>query len=222
MKTLAVTAFLFLFALGFAQDKPQEIAKNELPKKPVASFCGANGGTEMERPNVGYRYKGKAYYFCDRPALDAFLKDPEGFLPLPVPRRAPDFAVKTLAGESVSLTSFKGKAVLLDFWATWCAPCLATMPELQKLHERYAGKGLVVLGVSIDEKGAKAVKPFMEKRKLSYAIALDSSDKPAWKSYRVKGIPMLFLIDREGVIVKQWTGKPERKEVEEAVQSALK
>ena len=222
MKLALIPLLALVLGFGGLQDKPVEIHKNELPKTPVAAFCGPNGATEMEPPNVGYRYKGKAYYFCDKPAIDAFLKDPEGFLPLPIPRPAPEFAIKNLSGEKVSLDNYKGKVVLLDFWATWCKPCVTSMPELQKLHAKYADKGLIVLGVSIDEKGAKVVKPFIEKRKFSYPIALDSSDKPAWKSYRVKGVPALFLIDKEGDIIRQWTGKPDKKEVEEAVQSALK
>ena len=83
-------------------------------------------------------------------------------------------------------------------------------------------KGLAILGVSIDEKGAKVVKPFIAKRKFAYPIAIDGGESPAWQAYRVKGIPALFLIDQKGQIVKQWLGKPDKKKVEEAVSELLK
>lgn len=221
MNTLITSLAAVVIALGWPQDNPTEIAKSELPKNAVVTFCGTDGATEVERPNFGFRYKGKAYYFCDKAAVEAFKKDPEGFLPLPVPRPAPKFTVKTLTGEEVTLESYKGKVVLVDFWATWCKPCIETMPEVQKLHEKYGRKGLAVAGISIDQDGEKKVKPFIEKRKFAYPILLDGGKSPAWQAFRVKGVPALFLIDRQGRIVKEWRGKPDKKEVDEAVAGLL-
>jgi peroxiredoxin len=172
-----------------------------------------------EKPVAGVRYKGKSFYFCSVKEVATFKKDPESFLPPVLPRPSPAFSLKNLAGETVKLSDLKGKIVLVDYWATWCAPCVATMPEMQKLHEKYAAKGLTVLGVSIDEEGEKKVKPFIAKRKFSYPILLD--DQNIWKGYNIKAIPALFLVDRDGQIVKQWTGKPDKKEVEEAVTGLL-
>jgi peroxiredoxin/YHS domain-containing protein len=204
-----------------AQESPADIAKGELPKSAPCAVCAAMGNAHGdEKPAAGVRYKGKSYYFCNAREVAEFKKDPDGYLPPVLPRPAPSFDVKSLVGESVGLASLRGKVVLVDFWATWCAPCVATMPEMQKLHEKYAGKGLSVLGVSIDEEGAKKVKPFIEKRKFTYPILLD--DHSTWKAFGVKAIPALFLIDREGRIVKQWIGKPDKKAVESAVTDLLR
>ncbi len=136
---------------------------------------------------------------------------------LRLPRPAPNFIVKNLAGESVALEKFRGQVVLLDFWATWCKPCVKSMPSLQQLHERYAGKGLAVLGVSTEVEGEKKVPPFIAKHKISYPIFLDSADEPAWEKYKVKVMPMLFLINRKGQIVQQWTGEVAQQEVERTI-----
>lgn len=205
-----------------AQNTPTDIPKKELPKKAICAVCAAKGGgEEEEKPASGVRYRGAAYYFCKSSELIEFKKEPDSWVPLPIPRSAPDFKLITLSDKEVSKDSFKGKILLLDFWATWCKPCVAAMPDLQKLYEKHAGEGLEILGVSIDDKTAKAVKPFIAKRKFSYPIAIDGGESPAWQAYRVKGIPALFLIDQKGKIVKQWLGKPDKKEVEVAVKALL-
>jgi peroxiredoxin len=122
----------------------------------------------------------------------------------------------------VSLENLRGKVVLLDFWATWCKPCARSMPELQKLHEQYAGQGLAVLGISIDEEAEKKVPAFLAKRELTYAMALDTAENPAWEAYKVKVIPAMFLIDRDGRIVQQWVGETKVEEVSQAVLALLK
>ena len=100
--------------------------------------------------------------------------------------------------------------MLLDFWATWCAPCVKSMPELQSVHAKYAARGFAVVGVSIDE-GAPAaakVKKFITARRVTYPIAIDSAKSPAWEAFAVKAVPAAYLLDREGRIVAQWTGAP--------------
>ena len=226
MKFLRACLFLAglcLLAFGAkAQDKPVELTKKELPKRALCVICSARGSSEgEEKPVSGVRFKGVSYFFCSGKEADEFKKDPESWVPLPLPRPAPKFNLKTLAGSEVSLESLKGKVLLVDFWATWCKPCIEGMPELQKLHDLYSEKGLTVLGVSIDEKGEKAVKPFISKKKFSYPIAIDTVEKPMWQAFRVKGIPALFLIDGEGRIVRQWLGKPDKKEVAKAVLQLL-
>jgi peroxiredoxin/YHS domain-containing protein len=222
MRTVICALALWLGqAACIAQDSPVDIAKGELPKSAPCAVCAALGNAHgEEKPAAGVRYKGKSFYFCNAKEVAEFKKDPDGYLPPVLPRPGPAFALKNLAGESVDLANLKGKVVLVDFWATWCAPCVATMPEMQKLHERYAAKGLTVLGVSIDEDGEKKVRPFIDKRKFSYSILLD--DRGTWKTFGVKAIPALFLIDQEGRIVKQWIGKPDKKTVESAVTDLLR
>jgi peroxiredoxin/YHS domain-containing protein len=213
---------LLLSAAAFAwQDTPEDIPKAELPKAAVCAVCSATGSTHgEERPAAGVRYKGKSLYFCSVKEVATFKKDPESFLPPVLPRPAPSFSLRSLSGEKVNLTDVKGKVVLIDYWATWCGPCVATMPEMQRLHEKYSAKGLTILGVSVDEEGEKKVKPFIARRKFTYPILLD--DQSTWKAYNAKVIPALFLVDKEGRIVRQWVGKPDKKEVEQAVLDLLK
>ena len=220
--SLAIALGCCLSGFVSAQESPVEISKKELPKKAKCVVCAAReGGETEERPAAGLRYKGVSYYFCNAKEIEEFKKEPDSWIPLPLPRPAPIFKLATLSDSEASLEKYHGKALLLDFWATWCKPCVEGMPELQKLHDKFSSKGLAVLGVSIDEKGEKVVKPFIAKRKFSYQIALDTTNKPTWQAYRVKGIPSLFLIDAQGSIVRHWIGKPDKKEVEKAVVELL-
>ena len=97
----------------------------------------------------------------------------------------------------------KGKVTLVDFWATWCAPCRKSMPELQSLHEKYRARGFSVVGVSIDEgkDAARKVKKFVDAKKITYPIVIDSEKSPTWERFRVKAVPAAFLVDQEGRIV---------------------
>jgi thiol-disulfide isomerase/thioredoxin len=125
-------------------------------------------------------------------------------------------------GRSIPLESMKGSVVLLDFWATWCRPCVEAMPDLQRLHEKLGGKGLKVVGISIDEKGIAAVEPWLAKRKFTYTMLLENHADATWKRFGVRGIPALFLVNSDGQIVKQWSGKPNAREVEAEVMKLLK
>jgi len=114
-----------------------------------------------------------------------------------VGRPAPDFTLGSLTGRKVTLSQLRGKVVLVDFWATWCRPCWMSMPELQKLHDQFAGKGLVVLGITNEEK--KEVEPFVAQRRFTFTILFDSDDAVG-QAYRVPGLPTSILIDRKGVV----------------------
>jgi thiol-disulfide isomerase/thioredoxin len=102
----------------------------------------------------------------------------------------------------------KGRVVLLDFWATWCAPCRKSMPDLQALHDKYSARGLTVIGISIDEGGPAKVQRYVRSKKFTYPIVMDDAKDPAWDAYKVKAIPAAFLLDRDGRVVAQWTGAP--------------
>lgn len=206
--------------LAFGQDKPMEIPKKELPKKEKCVICDQGGaGHGMEAVKAGVRYKGVAYYFCNEGEVKTFSENPEAYIALPLPRPMPTFTFKTLEGKEAVNRDYAGKLLLVDFWATYCKPCIETMPQLQKLHETYATKGLTVLGVAVDEKGKVA--PFLKKRNFTYTMLLDSGTKTYWKAFGVKAIPALFLVNPKGEIVKHWTGKPNKKEVEAAIQALL-
>lgn len=140
-------------------------------------------------------------------------------MPPVFPRPAPAFVVETLEGQDKALGDLKGKVVLVDFWATWCKPCLETMPKLQNLYRIYSDKGFEVLGVSIDEDEdrVKKIKRMVNKMDISYPVSLDAKQTPAWHQFKVKAIPAMYLLDRESQIVAQWTGKIDYEEVEQEV-----
>ena len=87
-------------------------------------------------------------------------------------KRAPDFELKDREGKTVRLSDYAGKVVLLDFWATWCGPCRSSIPWFNQLYAEYGPAGFVVLGVSMDEDGWTAVKPFMEKLPVAYPVLM--------------------------------------------------
>jgi len=115
---------------------------------------------------------------------------------------APDFKTHDLSGHDVSLTSLRGKVVLLDFWATWCQPCWMAAPVLESLHERYHGQGLVVVGVSTDDPNTATNVPAMTQQAgLKYTICADpAADSKIALAYRVDSLPTQYLIDRHGHI----------------------
>jgi thiol-disulfide isomerase/thioredoxin len=167
-------------------------------------------------------YQGTEYGFCSDKCAKAFDADPAAYLPPEFPRPSPEFALTDLAGRAVSPAALKGNVVLLDFWATWCVPCRKVMPELQALHDKYATRGLSVVGISIDEGGPAKVTKFVSSKKFTYRIAVDDGKTPAWDAFRVKAIPAAYLLDREGRIVAQWLGAPpDPKELERRVTELL-
>lgn len=164
------------------------------------------GATHLEPVRATRTHEGAEYGFCSESCAEEFMTDPLAYVPPVLPRPAPAFVLRDLAGNEVTLESLRGRVVLLDFWATWCAPCRKSMPELEALHRRHGASGLTVLGVSIDEGAPARVRSFVKARKVTYPIAIDADKDPAWAAYRVKAVPAAFLIDREGRIVAQWTG----------------
>ncbi len=111
---------------------------------------------------------------------------------------APDFTLQTVDGAALSLADLRGKAVVLNFWATWCPPCRAEMPELQAAYTAYAPGGLVVLGVNQAEDRA-VVQAYLDELGLTFPVVLDAQYEVA-ERYSVNSLPTTFFIDREGVI----------------------
>jgi len=113
---------------------------------------------------------------------------------------APEFAGTALDGEPIALADLRGRVVLLDFWATWCGPCVAAMPHIQKITEEYADRAVTVLGVNRDRPGDETkVKRFLEKKKITFRQFMDEEGDVA-KAYKVTGIPCSVLIDTNGII----------------------
>jgi len=191
----------------------------QVPQKALCSVCVLKGEEELEKVKAHSEHDGEMYYFCSKDCKKEFDADPTAYFPPVLPRPAPAFTVESLKGEDVSLQDFKNKTVLIDFWATWCKPCLNTMPQLQQLYQSYADKGLVVLGVSVDEDEVriKKIKKWINKMGISYPVFSDSKEAPAWHTFNVKAIPALFLIDKDGQIVAQWRGKIDHKQLKNEV-----
>ena len=134
-----------------------------------------------------------------RPAAAETAGPPE------VGMRMPDYTAQWLDGSRFVLASQKGNVVLLNLWATWCGPCRFEIPELDKLHRAYAARGFKVIGVSVDEGGAKDVRPFVTDQKISYPIALDPDGKLA-TLLQTSNLPTSILVDRSGKVVWRHVG----------------
>ena len=133
---------------------------------------------------------------------------------------APAFTLPGMDGKSISLENYRGRVVLLNFWATWCPPCRLEMPSMRALYDQYKERGLTILAVSIDKHGAQIVKPFLDKHKLNFPVALDK-DMKVMDQYGVRGLPSTIIIDargrKHGIIVgpRDWHGKEAKQLVEE-------
>ena len=116
-------------------------------------------------------------------------------------QKAPDFSAQDQYGQSISLVNLKGKYILLDFWATWCAPCIEEIPNIEKAYEDFRGKGLVVIGINLD-KNYRKFQDFIESRGTLYSEIHDDKEEIV-KAYGVYAIPSIFLVNDQGIIVRK-------------------
>jgi peroxiredoxin len=121
----------------------------------------------------------------------------------------PEFNLKDSTGADLRLSDYRGKAVLLNFWATWCRPCRVEVPMLEDFEKRYQGSGLAVIGVSMDDDGWKSVTPYLGKNELNYPVVIGNQDLA--KRYGVEALPTTLLIDREGRVAGVHLGLVEEK-----------
>lgn len=128
-------------------------------------------------------------------------KEPEKFTPW----KAPDFVLRDLNGQPVSLSQFRGKIVFLNIWATWCKPCEVEMPAMERLHEKFGSKKFQMLTISIDKDGKKAIDPFIQKLNLTFPVLMDPESKVA-RQFKITGVPETFLIDPQGVVFQHFVG----------------
>lgn len=135
-------------------------------------------------------------------------------------KAAPDFALKDGSGKLVHLSDYRGKVVLLDFWATWCGPCNIEIPWFAEFQRKYKDRGFEVLGISMDDDGWKAITPFVAEKKINYRIVL-GDDKTGDQYGGVEALPTTFVIDREGRIASVHVGLSGRKEFEDAIEKLL-
>ena len=118
---------------------------------------------------------------------------------------APDFRLRDMNGQMVSLSDFRGKVVLLNFWATWCGPCRVEMPAMEELYRQYPRKDFEILAVSTDAQGVAVTRPFQQENKLTFPI-LHDADFRVGLSYGARTLPMTFMVDRNGIVRQQIFG----------------
>ncbi len=133
---------------------------------------------------------------------------------------APDFALKDADGRTVHLSEYKGKVVVLDFWATWCGPCKVEVPWFAEFERKNKDRGFAVLGVDMDEDGWEAVKPFLKELNVNYRIVM-GDDKTAEQYGGIEALPTTYLIDRNGRIASEHVGLTSKKEFEDAIEQLL-
>jgi thiol-disulfide isomerase/thioredoxin len=134
---------------------------------------------------------------------------------------APTWVLKDVSGKTVSSEQFKGKVVVLDFWATWCGPCRSEIPGYVELQKKYGDAGLMIVGVSLDRGEPAVVKTFIEEQKINYVIVM-GDDKIADAFGGVDAIPTTFIIDRDGTARFRKEGAMEHEEFEAILKPFLK
>jgi len=155
--------------------------------------------------------------FTQSPVIDA--QQPKNSAAPTAGRIAPDFTRKALDGKSVHLGSYRDKVVLLNFWATWCGPCIAEIPKFSSWQTKYGAQGLQVLGISMDDDRAPVDK-FYRKYQLTYPIAM--GDEHLGELYGgVLGLPISYLIGRDGKIIERYQGETNLEQLEKKIVTAL-
>jgi cytochrome c biogenesis protein CcmG/thiol:disulfide interchange protein DsbE len=134
---------------------------------------------------------------------------------------APDFLLTDSRGSQVRLSDYRGKVVVLNFWATWCGPCKAEIPWFAEFESKYKGSGLAVLGVSMDDVGWKSVRPFIAQSRINYRVMV-GDDATASRFGGIDSLPETLLIDRKGRIASRQLGLTAKTTYEEAIVELLR
>lgn len=148
-----------------------------------------------------------ARHAAEDPSLDPFER--AGLVELKAGQRGPDFRLARFDGGHASLDTWKDKLIVLNFWATWCTPCTVEMPALESLWRRYRGRGLVVVGISVDRGASRSlIEPYLANLHLTFPVLLDP-DMVAAHAWRVTGLPATFVIRPGGDVVAMAMGARE-------------
>lgn len=133
---------------------------------------------------------------------------------------APEFSLKDLEGNTVNLSDYKGKVVVVNFWATWCPPCRKEIPDFNELQAQYGEKGLQFIGIALDEEGVTKVKKWTSTNPVNYPVVI--ADDEIKKTYgEMNAIPVTLLIDRQGVIRTKYIGMRQKAIVESMIAPLL-
>lgn len=151
---------------------------------------------------------------ADQPTVRAPLQSVKDRKP------APNFVLKDSSGKTVQLKDYRGKVVLLDFWATWCTGCKKEIPWFSEFQRKYGARGFAMVGVSLDEGGWNVLKPFLAENKVSYRMLL--GDDPTAQQYGITNLPDTFLIDRQGRVAATYrAGLVDKDDVEANIKAIL-
>jgi len=171
------------------------------------------GGCKKNKTEPAQKTKVEAEIKPTQPIADSTTSTTGG-------KTAPAFTLQDLNGKNVTLADFRGKVVILDFWATWCPPCIKEIPDFIELYEQYKDKGFAMLGISLDQEGISVVKSFAQKVKINYPIMM--TDGRVDKAYGgITNIPTTFVIDPAGNIQKKYVGYIEKAVFEADIKALL-
>jgi peroxiredoxin len=135
-------------------------------------------------------------------------------------QKAPEFTLRDAEGRAVSLSDYRGKVVLLNFWATWCGPCRIEIPWFMQFEKEFKDRGFAVLGVSMDDEGWVAVKPYLERMRVNYRVLMgDSMVSDLYGG--VDSLPTSFMIDRDGRVARVHIGLVSRSEYQDDINALL-
>jgi peroxiredoxin len=153
-------------------------------------------------------------------SLASVAKPPAVMMPLSARKPAPSFNLTDESGAPIRLTDYKGRVVVLDFWATWCHGCKLEIPWFMEFEEKYKAKGLSVIGVSMDADGWKSVRPFIAEKKMNYTVVIGNDGLA--KQYGLSAMPMTVLIDREGRVADKHSGVVDKAKWESKIRTLLR
>ena len=134
-------------------------------------------------------------------------------------QEAPDFTLSDIYGNSLRLSDFEGKVILIDFWATWCPFCRESIPLLSSLYSDYKDKGLEIIGIALEYDGGKTLKRFAKEKNIAYSLAIGKESLAT--EYSAYGVPTRFLINRRGEIVEKFIGYQDKEVFESAIKDLL-
>jgi thiol-disulfide isomerase/thioredoxin len=182
----------------------------------VCAVCGPREGAGFEPVKARATHQGHEYAFCSLKCKIEFLKNPNQFLVTDFGKPAPPFALRTLDGKPVALADFAGRVVLLDFWGTFCIPCVKALPELQALHEKYGPQGFSVVGLNVDERLA------MVKKAVKNVTYPQLQATPAvWNAWKINGLPSMVLVGRDGRIIRRYGAEADKPAMIAEIEKAL-